>query len=228
MSTTRNHVHGNRPAHVYERLRDQIIRGRVRPGERITEVDVASRMGVSRTPVREALTRLAHEGFLVARNGSRRTQLVAAPLTSEDVAELWGIMGALESEALAGLATLGARERRRLARELGALNDAYAAAVHAHPRDPDAVSELQSRFHGVLIARCAGPRLNALHRALHPHVERYQWAYGSALQEASLARSIAEHRAIVGQVERGDVARARRAIERHWRAATSRAAALMD
>src|SRR5256885_11920294 len=64
-----------RPDVVYERLQDLIIRGRLAPGVRVVENDIAARLGVSRTPVREAIQRLHQEGMLRATAVARRTEL---------------------------------------------------------------------------------------------------------------------------------------------------------
>src|SRR5918994_4738118 len=94
--------HGSRPEQVYARLRDLIVQGLLSPGSRIIETEIATRLGVSRTPVREALQRLQQEGFVTGAPGAQQSRLTVAPLTPEDVHELLAIVGALEG--------LGARE----------------------------------------------------------------------------------------------------------------------
>ncbi|HET7564995.1 MAG TPA: GntR family transcriptional regulator, partial [Gemmatimonadaceae bacterium] len=56
---------GDRIAHAYEQLRTLIVHGRLAPGSRVIESDIAERLGVSRTPVRSALHRLQQEGYIV-------------------------------------------------------------------------------------------------------------------------------------------------------------------
>src|SRR5437867_8525608 len=88
--------HGSRPDQVYARLRDLIVQGSLAPGSRIVETEIASRLGVSRTPVREALQRLQQEGFVMGAPGAQQSRLTVAPLTRDDVHELLDIVGALE------------------------------------------------------------------------------------------------------------------------------------
>src|ERR671939_877763 len=88
--------HGSRPDQVYARLRDLIVQGSVAPGSRIIETEIATRLGVSRTPVREALQRLQQEGFVNGTPGAQQSRLTVAPLTRDDVHELLDIVGALE------------------------------------------------------------------------------------------------------------------------------------
>src|SRR3954469_17001356 len=81
---------------AYDTLRDRIVRGRLAPGARLIETELASELGVSRTPVREAIVRLVQDGLAVAPRRSTRTQVVVTPLTAADLHELYTIMGALE------------------------------------------------------------------------------------------------------------------------------------
>src|SRR6058998_833601 len=80
--------HGSRPEQVYTRLRDLIVQGLLSPGSRIIETEIAGRLGVSRTPVREALQRLQQEGFVTGSPGAQQSRLTVAPLTRDDVYEL--------------------------------------------------------------------------------------------------------------------------------------------
>ena len=89
-----------RPQQVYERLRELIIDGRLAPGARIVETDVAARLGVSRTPVRGALQRLQQEGFVVDSPTLQQTRPTVAPLTSEDARELLLEFGDIDLEAV--------------------------------------------------------------------------------------------------------------------------------
>src|SRR5471030_1352252 len=88
--------HGSRPEQVYARLRDLIVQGLLSPGSRIIETEIAGRLGVSRTPVREALQRLQQEGFVTGSPGAQQSRLTVAPLTRTDVDELLNVVGALE------------------------------------------------------------------------------------------------------------------------------------
>ncbi len=103
---------------AYVVLRDLIIRGRLAAGARAPEVELAARLGISRTPVREALRRLAHEGFLVAPAGSRRQRFAVAPLTAGDLRDVYASMAA---QALA----------RRRTIDVDRIFDAHNAVHHA-------------------------------------------------------------------------------------------------
>jgi DNA-binding GntR family transcriptional regulator len=151
-----------------------------------------------------------------------------APLTRADVEELWGLMAVLEGCAALAAGRLPKPRRDAVADALDAINDEYAGAVHDHPRDPDQLSDLQTRFHQTLVDAGAGPRLQLAHRTLHPHVERYQWAYGNFVRESRFDVSVTEHRGIVRRLRRGDAESLRSAVEEHWRRAARRAASLLN
>jgi DNA-binding GntR family transcriptional regulator len=222
-ATTR---HGERAEHTYERLLALVVRGRLKPGERVPEAELALKFGVSRTPVREALDRLEHEGYLVPSTAGRRTQLVVAPLTETVVRELWTLIGAIEGVAILAIAAMGRDRRRQLAASMAEVNDALADQSARRPMDVDRVSELMSEFHQVFMDACAARHTLATYKALRPHVQRYEWAYGSR-SGARFKTSILEHRQIIDAVGRGDAARARSLLERHWAAGIPRTTELL-
>lgn len=216
---------GARSAHVYDRVRDLIVRGRMAPGERVVEQDVAERMGVGRTPVREALQLLVQEGYLVASEGGRR-QLSVAPLMADDVAELFPLLGDLEAVALRRLDTLPAAERRTLAAEVREANRVFGTTVARVPVDAEAAFDTHRAFHAALTARLAGPRLAALLATVRPQVERYEWFYGELLQ-GNLDVATDEHEAVVRAVETGDADGAARAVRANWQNASARLRAVI-
>lgn len=105
---------------AYERLRDDIIHWRLAPGTPLAEIDVSERIGVSRTPVREALSRLINEGLVS--NASGRTAVVTQ-VSRAQIEQLFELREALETQA----ARLAARRRDTAAFE--ALKEAFLAAT---------------------------------------------------------------------------------------------------
>jgi DNA-binding GntR family transcriptional regulator len=214
-----------RPQQVYERLRTLIIEGRLAPGTRLVETDVAARLGVSRTPVRGALQRLQHEGYVVDSPTLQQTRPTVAPLTSDDARELFLLVGALEGLA-AFRAALGApAQRAALATALGEINDAFASAAAASRPDHARIFELDERFHRCYM-KAAGPRLLALHETVKPQAERYERLYVSMLTP-ELHTSVVEHRAIVKAIRAGNATGAQAAVETNWRNAAERLAAVV-
>ena len=222
-----NAPHGSRPDEVYRRLRDLIVRGLVAPGSRIIETDIASRLRVSRTPVREALQRLQQEGFVTATPGSQQARLTVVPLTRRDVYELLGIVGALEALGAQMAAQLDDMPRKTLARELRALNTEFGRAARGAPLEHGRLYDADERFHHRFMEASAGPRLMALHDAVKPQAERYIQMYISMLT-SDLGSTVAEHDAIISAIENGRARDAQEAVATNWRHAADRLAHVID
>jgi DNA-binding GntR family transcriptional regulator len=216
----------DRTTQVYQELRDLIVRGRLAPGARIIETEVADRLGVSRTPVRSALQRLQQEGYVFGTAPGRQIRLVVAPLTREDATELFGVLGEIEALGARWAATLESVRRLRLVAELTELNERLAAAARREPADPAEVFELHTRFHGHYMAALDAPRLQALHGAIKPQAERYRRLYSALVRESSV--SAEEHTVIVRRIEEGDADGAQRAVQLNWRNAAERLARAIE
>ena len=220
-------IHGTLPERTYQQLRSMIVRGRVAPGTRIMEEEVALRFGVSRTPVREALARLVNEGYLIPIAGQRRTEVAVAPLSSDSVRELWGMIGAVEGYAVRAIATLPASRRENLASDLEQLNTQLRAASTARPRNPDRLFELQAAFHQRFVDEMAGHHLLGIYAILRPQVQRYEWVYGTRL-DAEYEPSANEHLRIIAAIRSGDAEKARQAVESHWERAAVRTISIIE
>jgi DNA-binding GntR family transcriptional regulator len=216
-------LHGSRPAHVYERLREQIRRGRLAAGHRIIEADIAAALGVSRTPVRSALRTLMRDGYVVASGRGRQVRLQVAPLRAADLLEIFQLLGALEGSAARAAAALPASRRRALADALRRDTRALEAAFRQRPPNYDRRLVLHRRFHERLTDATAGPRLRVLLDAVRPLAERYEWTYGRMLPRG-IVPAAREHDAIARAIERGQGEAARRAVEANWANAARRLA----
>jgi DNA-binding GntR family transcriptional regulator len=220
-STPSEAPHGSRPEQVYQRLRDLIVQGLLAPGSRVVETEVATRLGVSRTPVREALQRLQQEGFVVGAPGAQQARLTVAPLTRADVHELLNIVGELEGLAARWAAGQTQPERRALARELKALNAEFHKTGRATPIDHGGLYEADETLHRTLVMSSSGPRLVALHDSVKPQAERYIRMYISMLT-SDIRASVAEHDAIIDAIENGKADEAQAAVQVNWRHAAER------
>jgi DNA-binding GntR family transcriptional regulator len=180
-------------------LRELILHGDFAAGARLGEVELAERLGVSRTPVREALTRLAAEGLVdIAPNrGARVTSWTVAEL--EAVFELRAALEPrLTSLAVPRASTADAEALAALAAEMVRIGS---PGPH---QDLDGIVALNREFHGRLVAIAAHPAMaTALAGAVHaPIVLRNFHTY----DEASLRRSLAHHGEIVAALRVGDPA----------------------
>jgi DNA-binding GntR family transcriptional regulator len=209
---------------VYARLQSLIVAGRMAPGTRLIEAEVADQMSVSRTPVREAIRRLAHEGLADVVRVGAKTKIAVAPATVADLIDLFAIIGALEGVAGRGIVRLAPAERRTLAAELTVLNDRFGRLAQSSRKRSDEFFESHDAFHATLVARGASVRLQHLISTVRPQVKRYELLYASAVG-ANFGPSLREHRAIIAAVKRGTGAAVERAIRLNWSNSATRLSA---
>jgi DNA-binding GntR family transcriptional regulator len=187
-------VAGTRQARlgIYDRVRADIVHGVLRPNQRLVEVELAERLGVSRTPVRETLQRLVLDG-LVRRD---RRGWVVHEHSAEEISAIYEVRAALEGYA-AFLAAGRATED-----ELRALDALYPPDDGALELGPDKQVELNERFHDGVIAAAANSRLEQLSRASRQYYFNHRIARLYDVEETR--RSIDGHRRILDALARGD------------------------
>lgn len=179
---------------AYAALLDDIQHGRLAPGTVLGEVEQATRLGVSRTPLREALARLAADG-LVAQQSPRVT--VVTDVDATDIRELFELRRALEETAARLAAARGDRPAFR------ALADAFAATADpADAADRDAYYALIARFDAELDRAVANDYLVASLRTVRTHLVRVRRL--ARHNPARLAAAAAEHRLIAAAIADGD------------------------
>ncbi|UBV44667.1 GntR family transcriptional regulator (plasmid) [Deinococcus taeanensis] len=191
---------------VYRQLSTWIIDGTLAPGEPLRDQDIAAQLGVSRTPVREALRRLEDEG-LVETALNRWTRVAA--LRDEQAAELYPVVEALEVLALQ-LAVPHLTEG-----DLERLRDLDMQLREAlHHRDARGAVEADTAFHDIWITASGNRELQQTLRALKRKLRRIELAYFNAAScgEASLH----EHAAILGALRAGKTESAARALQANW------------
>ena len=193
---------------AYLWLRREVLAARLRPGQTLSENEIAARLGVSRTPVREAIIRLEGEGLLTVRP---QIGTVVAPIDLDAVADGQFLREAIECRT----ATLAAaRVRPADARELRALLRDQARAVARH--DQAAFLLLDDGLHRHLVTMAGRPRLWHTVEEVKAQLDRVRVL--SLEDPAWLATILAQHRDIVEAVLAGDAARAASAMETHVRA----------
>jgi DNA-binding GntR family transcriptional regulator len=176
---------------VATELRNMIVDGRLPAGERINEVHLSQQLGVSRTPLREALSRLAQEGAL---RSSPRIGYFVRPLTLEEFSQIYSIRPILDPEALR-LAGIPSRER------MGRLKQINDAMETEH--DADAVIALDDDFHLELIAGCPNQVLVDLIKQFIQRTRRYEIAL--MRERKNVSASCANHNSILAALRRRDL-----------------------
>jgi len=190
-------------------VREQIIDGERAPGDKLVERDLATELGVSRVPVRDALKTLIAEGLVTPRP---RTWAVVRTFTEADVEDLIEVRSAIET-----LTFRLAAERRTLDRlvELEATLDREEQAARDH--DATAAHRAGADFHELVAATAASPLLDEIGAIT---ASRLRWLLG---QHVDLQEMVDEHRALLAAIRAGDGQEAARLAVGHLR--TSRDAA---
>jgi DNA-binding GntR family transcriptional regulator len=220
---------GGRTSRAYEQLYQLIVRGRLPPGGRIAEGPLAEMLGVSRTPVREALQRLRQEGLLIEVGGGSglRGRLAVAPLQRERLEELYALVGAIEALAGRGLARLETAQREELALRLEKIERAFHAEARRQAPEYDRLFELHQAFHRAFVEAAAGPETRAVLRTIKPQMDRYEWFY-APMAGPDFTPTRREHAAIVEAVRHGDAQELERAIRANWSNAAQRLGPLIE
>ena len=190
---------------VYEALRGAILQGDVRPGERLTEMRISQALGVSRTPVREAIRRLTKEGLIIAPPHRGAEVARINPKHLQDVLE---VRRALEELAIE---TACARIRDDGVRQLRQIHTRLREAMKAG--DPDRVAAEDEAFHAALYAFTENEELVSLLENMRRQIFRFRFEYIKDRQEWSAI--VKEHGNIIDALAARDTAKARAVMSAH-------------
>lgn len=203
---------------VYEYLREEILAERLPPGAELQEVALSEELGVSRGPIREALSRLAAEGLVTVRP---RRGAVVRSLSKDEFLELYQVREALEMMAVRlAVPRLGAEDLARLEELIGVMNR------HADQGEVEQFFEANIAFHATLFEASGNVKLQELYGQLLGQMGRYRMR--SLTLRGNLQRSVAEHGAILRAAKRGDADRATHLMSEHIRVPQRRLEALTD
>ena len=186
-----------RPLTLRERIvdfiKDSIISGRLKPGERVPEQEIAESFGISRTPIREAFRQLESEGFIsvVPRKGA-----VVSPITDKDVSEFYEIKSLLEGYAAK---TACDKLTQKDIEKLEALNAKMEKC--AERGDVKNFFRLDNQFHDTFLNTCGNEKLCALVHHLVAQFERFRVTALSL--PGRMADSVRQHRDIIGAFKSG-------------------------
>lgn len=180
---------------VFDTLREAIISGHLKPGERMMEVQLAEEMGVSRTPVREAIRKLELEGFVVM---IPRKGAYVAGISLKDIADVFEIRASLESLA-AGLAAerITEEELERLERAL------VAVSTSAEDSTIAVLVEGDTGFHDIIYEASRNTRLVQIINNLQEQIQRFRTA--SLAMPGRMKIAIEEHKKIVEAIAERNV-----------------------
>lgn len=190
---------------VFKTLRQAILKGDMEPGERLMEITLANKLGVSRTPIREAIRKLELEGLvhMVPRKGA-----VVASISEKDMRDVLEVRVTLE-ELVVKLAIQNMEESdidllKRTARN-------FESAVIA--RDIVDIVEADVMFHDVIYNKTNNGRLIQIINNLREQMYRYRLEYVKDARTHSIL--ISEHQDIIAALEKRDVDEAKNAVRQH-------------
>jgi DNA-binding GntR family transcriptional regulator len=192
---------------VAERLRQLLTEGSIAPGDKLNERLLCERLGVSRTPLREAMRLLAAEGLLTLDPGRGAT---APSLSPEEVGHTFDLIG--ELEGIAGEWAARHITDAELA-ELRALQFEMQAAFER--RDLPAYYRINARVHECINAAARNPVLAATWRQLNARL--HAWRFRSNQDEAKWAQALAEHAQILAALQARDGNALRVLLREHLR-----------
>lgn len=191
--------------HVFENLKTAIIKGDIVPGSRLIESRLAETLGISRTPVREAIHKLEREGYLrkLPRGG-----FTLLGLSREEVEETFGIRGVLESYA----ARLAAEKHQTS--DLKPLEQKIRLyQKHLDRKDLDALTDINTEFHDLLYALSQSPKLIKMINNLQDQMYRFRQMI---LKDEQLARmSNDDHKDMLDRIRQRDTEGVEQLVKEH-------------
>lgn len=194
---------------MYFQLEEEILGGKLNRGDTLTECALSARLGVSRTPLRAALHRLAEEG-LVKITPNRGAVVVG--VNAEDLVDIYKIRTRLEGLASSLAAGRISEEDKKRLSESVELSEFY-----IRKRDADKLKELDSEFHNIIYEASGNRRLSKILSELHRSIRAYRRL--SLTVTDRLERSVAEHREILNAILNADAEEADRLTSLHIEAA---------
>lgn len=190
---------------VFKTLRQAILRGELKPGERLMEIHLANHLGVSRTPIREAIRMLELEGLVVMipRRGAE-----VAKITEKNLKDVLEVRRALDALAIE-LAC-----ERITEEEMRKLHEAELACEEAtKTNDAAVIAQADVAFHDIIIKAAGNDRLTALVNNLAEQMYRYRFEY---IKDArNHIQIITEHRQIYESLYKKNRAEAAQAVKTH-------------
>ncbi|GAA0794781.1 GntR family transcriptional regulator [Clostridium sp. AF19-22AC] len=190
---------------VFNTLRQAILRGELKPGERLMEIQLANKLGVSRTPIREAIRKLELEGLvlMIPRKGAE-----VAEITEKNLRDVLEVRGALEELAIRlacdRIDKEGIENLKQAAKDFEGVLDS---------EDITRIAEADVAFHDIIYLATDNERLIQLLNNLREQMYRYRVEY--LKQKECHSKLLAEHQDMICAIEQGDSDRAADITSQH-------------
>ena len=226
MKTILKPPHSYRPLRqvLAAEIRDSIIAGDLKPGQRIYEVEIAAAMNTSRSPVREALRELEAEGLVVSQPNKGAS---VVNFTRHDIIEIYAIRETLESLAIRWVSDQGLKcDLTGLL--ITASNMEQLLERPPSPRLRLEFIQLDVDFHTALVALARSHRLMAIVRPIFSHVHIINVVGSITCDSARVAQAVTEHRSVVQALGQGNAEVAQALLRDHLAGARERLLRTLD
>ncbi len=190
---------------VYQNVKFQIIRGTLKPGTRLPEVELSKAMNISRAPIREAFNRLEKEGFvtILPRKGA-----TVSKITAQAIEDIFEIRESLES--LAVKKSIGKISIEKLEK----VGDGFKKFINKSTNAENCIQylALDKKFHDLLSQNCGNKKLIELLANLQ---EQIHWLRNISLKRITFSGSVKEHLAIIEALKKNDIKLVAKALILH-------------
>jgi len=191
---------------IYTQLRDEIVFGRVLPGERIKEAWWARKFECSRGPVREAFNQLERQGFL---HLTPNQGAVVVKTSSEDVRDYYGLLELLEGKAAKWATPLLTSKNIE---KLAEINDAMRRIPRDDKRFIESWIPLNLEFHSLFWLNCGNNKMNWIVEDVRMRMTRYRY---TSLSVAAIDEYLRDHDRIIDAVRKGNGLEAGKEMRTH-------------
>ena len=190
---------------VFNTLRQAILRGELKPGERLMEIQLANKLGVSRTPIREAIRKLELEGLvlMIPRKGAE-----VADITEKSLKDVLEVRRALEELSVKLTCDRITKEEIK---ELEQAAENFRKTMKS--KDITEIAEADVRFHDVIYTATKNQKLIQLLNNRHEQMYRYRIEY--LKDEEVYPKLLKEHKEIIERINRGEKEEAARIVCEH-------------
>ena len=191
---------------VLEFLKDAIVKGDIQPGEKLNEVKIAAKLGVSRSPVREAIRVLESEKFVetIDRRGT-----FVKPLSAKEIEELHIVLKFLQVAAIElAVKNMDRNRKKELTRMIAQMEE------RKHTTDVEELKSMSRQFHSFIFQACDNDLLIRINESLLVQQERVR-LWGASTEPEDITAVIDEHLAISRALLRGNAEEAAGLMEEH-------------
>jgi DNA-binding GntR family transcriptional regulator len=190
---------------VFKYIREEILNGRFKPGESLVETRLAEELGVSRTPVREAIRQLELEGLVVS---IPNKGVFVQGISRQDIDDIYTIRHLIEGQAVRWAVERIEEEELKELEEIVELMEYY-----TRKKDYEEIAKLDTKFHDVIYDACKSKVLRHTLSSLHHYIQKAR-LYSLKVPHRALD-TLQEHKAILNAIERHDPEAAEKLMVQH-------------